>query len=70
MPEFREVNMPENSASWLDTPISSLDGLTPRQAAQTEEGRQKLAELTQYTKFLSSTIPFTFDDLDRELADK
>lgn len=42
---------------WLDESIPALDGLTPRQAAQTPEGRQMLDDLFAYIERQQASFP-------------
>ena len=42
---------------WLDESIPALDGLTPREAAQTPEGRQMLDDLFAYIERQQASFP-------------
>jgi hypothetical protein len=41
----------QHTAAWLDEAIPALDGLTPRQAVQTPEGRKKVLDLIKVLEY-------------------
>lgn len=54
---------------WIDYPLPGLDGLTPKEAAKTEEGRDKLEKLFTYMKQLPSNgIEFPFEKIRSQLG--
>ncbi len=42
---LREKYLEDHYRKWVDMPISSLGGMTPREASKTQEGKAKLKEV-------------------------
>jgi hypothetical protein len=45
MRKVMEESILKSNMAWLDQPIPLLNGLTPRQACATEDGRRRVARL-------------------------
>lgn len=69
MEQLREQLM-QKQLSWLDQSIPALNGLTPRQAAKTAEGRAHVAALVRSFPVPTGpeTIPFPRQEVMRELG--
>jgi hypothetical protein len=42
---------------WIDESVPALDGLTPRDAVKTSEGRQQVLDLIEYSAQLQKRMP-------------
>ena len=76
-PAARQVEkemLARQAEQWLETPIPSLDNRTPRNAAQTAEGRAQLEEVLKILEYLEEEnpalrgTPYSAQALRRELA--
>ncbi len=45
---LREKYLEDHYRKWVDMPISSLGGMTPREASKTQEGKAKLKEVLKF----------------------
>ncbi|RMG91597.1 MAG: DUF2384 domain-containing protein [Zetaproteobacteria bacterium] len=68
--ELKHTYMQEHYEKWLDTPLPALDGQTPRQAAATPDGRERLIRLLKDMELHESRTkhPFDFSFLWHELG--
>jgi hypothetical protein len=58
-PEFIAEMEEKMLRRWIDESIPALDGLTPREAVKTPEGRQRVLELIDYAGHLQAMMPKT-----------
>ncbi|HID22435.1 MAG TPA: DUF2384 domain-containing protein, partial [Planctomycetaceae bacterium] len=68
MREFKE----QYYARWLDLPVPALDGMTPRDAARTKQGRRQVDVLLKEMENRECRLPkeerFDFSGIRRELG--